>query len=137
MLAYATHFIILLGNSPERLIIMDKRLQRVIFLLVTITIVIATYGYSVFSTTDKPILAQVQNVAVATKEDSIVLSWDIISYSDGYEVLGETQNGVSIFEVKDNTVSIPKDYIKSCKVRCYKFLDGTKAFGQYSPEIVV
>lgn len=129
------HIIILLGDSPERLVFMlDKRLQRLVFLLVTITLVIATYGYSVFSTTDEPILAQVRNVVVATKENSIVLSWDIISYSDGYEVLGETQNGVSIFEVKDNTVSIPKDYIKSCKVRCYKFLDGTKAFGAYSQE---
>ena len=78
-------------------------------------------------------------MVVATKEDSIVLSWDIISYSDGYEVLGETQNGVSIFEVKDNTVSIPKDYIKSFKVRCYRLIDGTKVFGSYSQkqEVVV
>lgn len=139
MLAYATHFIILLGNSPERLIIMDKRLQRVIFLLVTITLVIATYAITVFSCTDVPILAQVQNVELETNENSVILTWEEIPYSDGYEVLCSTSNGgVSIFEAQSNSVTIEKDYITSYKVRCY-ILDanGSKILGQYSPEVVV
>ena len=139
MLAYATHFIILLGNSPERLIFMDKRLQRLILLLVTITLVIATYAYSVFDSSDAPILAQVRNVEMETNENSVILTWEEIPYSDGYEVLCSTSNGgVSIFEVKSNAVTIEKDYISSYKVRCY-ILDsnGSKILGQYSPEVVV
>ena len=133
------HIIILLGDSPERLVIMDKRLQRVIFLFVTITLVIAIYAITVFSCTDVPILAQVQNVELETNENSVILTWEEIPYSDGYEVLCSTSNGgVSIFEAQSNSVTIEKDYITSYKVRCY-ILDanGSKILGQYSPEVVV